>query len=93
MRVRTRDLIEVGLVTYDKGIGLHVMYNGLVFCQCFLHRQDIGWSRSRVPVPRWFCKIRRTIKHTISYSGSGSCYKVIVTFHSEIEYNLVLTML
>jgi hypothetical protein len=22
-------------------------------CRCFMHRQDIGWSRSRVPVLRW----------------------------------------
>jgi hypothetical protein len=36
----------------------------LVNCQCFLHRQDIGWSRSRVPVLRWSCELRRTIKHT-----------------------------
>jgi hypothetical protein len=38
--------------------------NGL--CRCFLHRQDTGWSRSRVPVLRWFCKLRTT-KHTIVY--------------------------
>jgi hypothetical protein len=26
-------------------------------CQCFLHRQDIGWLRSRVPIPRWSCEL------------------------------------
>jgi hypothetical protein len=26
-------------------------------CQCFLHRQDIGWSRSRVPILRWSCEL------------------------------------
>jgi hypothetical protein len=25
----------------------------LYICRCFLHRQDIGWSRSRVPILRW----------------------------------------
>jgi hypothetical protein len=24
-------------------------------CRCFLHRQDIGWSRSRVSILRWCC--------------------------------------
>jgi hypothetical protein len=26
-------------------------------CRCFLHRQDLGWSRSRIPVLRWYCKL------------------------------------
>jgi hypothetical protein len=26
-------------------------------CQCFLHRQDIGWSRSCIPVLRWSCEL------------------------------------
>jgi hypothetical protein len=24
---------------------------------CFLQQQDIGWSRSRVPVLRWCCEL------------------------------------
>jgi hypothetical protein len=27
--------------------------------------------RSHVPIPRWSCKLRRTIKHTIVYPGSA----------------------
>jgi hypothetical protein len=46
-------------------------------CWCFLHRQDIGWQRSRVPIPRWSCELLRTRKHTIVYPGSGPFYKVI----------------
>jgi hypothetical protein len=26
-------------------------------CQCFLHQQDIGWSRSCVLVLRWSCEV------------------------------------
>jgi hypothetical protein len=26
-------------------------------CRCFLYRQDIGWSRSHVHVPRWSCDV------------------------------------
>jgi hypothetical protein len=29
----------------------------LTMCQCFLHRQDIGWSRSHVPVTWWSCEL------------------------------------
>jgi hypothetical protein len=45
--------------------------------QCFLHRQDIWWSRSRVPILRWSCELWRTTKHTIVYLGLGPCYEVI----------------
>jgi hypothetical protein len=26
--------------------------------QYFLHRQDTGWSRSRISVPRWSCELQ-----------------------------------
>jgi hypothetical protein len=48
-----------------------------VGCRCFLHRQDIGLSRSRVPALRWSCKLGRTTKHTIVYPDSGPIYRVI----------------
>jgi hypothetical protein len=40
-------------------------------CQCFLHQQDIGWSRSRFPVLRWSGELWRTTKHTVVYPSSG----------------------
>jgi hypothetical protein len=46
-------------------------------CRCFLYRQDIGWSRWRVHIPKWSCDIWRTIKHTIVYPALGPCYEVI----------------
>jgi hypothetical protein len=27
------------------------------FCQCYLHQQTIGWSRSCIPVLRWLCEL------------------------------------
>jgi hypothetical protein len=45
--------------------------------QCFLHWQDIGWSRSYVPVSRWSCELWRTTKHTIVYSGTNPFCQVI----------------
>jgi hypothetical protein len=73
-------------------VGLHIWWNHLndveekhaanspswrANYQYFLHHQDIGWSRSCVHVSRWSCKLRRTIKHTIIYPGSGPYYEVI----------------
>jgi hypothetical protein len=31
-------------------------------CRCFIHRQDIGWSRSRVLILRWPCELQSTLK-------------------------------
>jgi hypothetical protein len=45
--------------------------------QCFLHQQDIGLSRSHVPIPSWSCDLWRTTKHTIIYPVLGSRYEVI----------------
>jgi hypothetical protein len=47
------------------------------YVSVFLHRQDIGWSRSCIPVLRWSCKLWRTTKHTIVYPSSDPFYKVI----------------
>jgi hypothetical protein len=44
---------------------------------CFLHQEDIGRSRSFIPVVRWSCELRRTIMRTIVYPYSGPFYKVI----------------
>jgi hypothetical protein len=30
-------------------------------CQCFLHRQTMGWSRSRVPILMWSCELQSTL--------------------------------
>jgi hypothetical protein len=43
----------------------------------FLHQQDIGWSRSCVPVLRWSCKLWGITKHNIVYPGLDPCYEVI----------------
>jgi hypothetical protein len=51
--------------------------NYYVSIDVFLHRQDIGWSRSRVPILRWSCELLRTTKHTIVYPNSDPCYEVI----------------
>jgi hypothetical protein len=40
-------------------------------------RQDIGWSRSRVPILRWSCKLWINIKHTIVYLDSDPYYELI----------------
>jgi hypothetical protein len=47
-------------------------------CWCLLHQQDIGWSRSHVPVPIGSCELRRTTEHCIVYPGSAPFYMVIV---------------
>jgi hypothetical protein len=59
---------------------------------CFLHRQDIGWSRSCVPISRWSCELRKTTKHTIVYPSSGTCYRVIA-LHPAFLYWRRITVL
>jgi hypothetical protein len=59
---------------------------------CFLHRQHIGWSRSRVPVLRLSCELRRATKDIIVYPGLGPCYEVIAirpTFFVLVKKNSV----
>jgi hypothetical protein len=45
--------------------------------QCFLHRQDIEWSRSFISILRWSYELWRTTKHTIVYPVLDPFYKVI----------------
>jgi hypothetical protein len=60
---------------YTKVVFLHLV--GSTGCRCFLHWQDIGWSRSRILVLRWSCELRRTTKHTTIYLGYYPFYKII----------------
>jgi hypothetical protein len=51
--------------------------NEEIVCCYFFHRQDICWSRSRVPVLSRSCELWRTRRHTTVYPSSGLCYEVI----------------
>jgi hypothetical protein len=41
-----RQLFSLTLLMVVEGVGV------------FLHRQNIGWSKSHVPVLRWFCELQ-----------------------------------
>jgi hypothetical protein len=57
---------------------LHCNNQTFTMLMFFLHRQDIEWSRSYVPVLMWSYELRRTTRHTIVYPVSGPFYKIIV---------------
>jgi hypothetical protein len=51
-------LEQIGKVAYQLELPSWLSVVTNVFqCRCFLQRQNIGWSRSCVPVPRWSCKL------------------------------------
>jgi hypothetical protein len=60
-----RDILKLGemfrgIVTCTVGNGTLVMFWSYVWNEhyrCFLHQQDIGWSRSRIPILRWSCEL------------------------------------
>jgi hypothetical protein len=45
------------IVTVSKESTLQIPLPGMPSTGVFLHRQDIGWSRLRVPVLRWSCEL------------------------------------
>jgi hypothetical protein len=41
------------------------LQSALDISRCFLHRQDTGWSRSHVPIPRWSWELQSTLSFVL----------------------------